>query len=50
VFVVLGLLLPAASVAISLLLYRTLLRRFGVGNPIHPGDTPEGGSPSGRTR
>ena len=35
-FVVLGLLLPAASVAITLLLYRRLLRRFGVGNLTHP--------------
>lgn len=36
-FVVLGLLLPAASVAITLLLYRRLLRRFGVGKLGHPG-------------
>ena len=35
-FVVLGLLLPAACVAITLLLYRRLLRRFGVGNLTHP--------------
>jgi Mg2+ and Co2+ transporter CorA len=35
-FVVLGLLLPATSVAITLLLYRRLLRRFGVGNLTHP--------------
>ena len=36
-FVVAGLLLPAASVAITLLLYRRLLRRFGVGNLTRPG-------------
>jgi Mg2+ and Co2+ transporter CorA len=35
-FVVLGLLLPAAIVAITLLLYRRLLRRFGVGKLTHP--------------
>ena len=35
-FVVLGLLLPAASIAITLLRYRRLLRRFGVGNLTHP--------------
>ena len=35
-FVVLGLLLPAATVAVTLLLYRRLLRRFGVGKLTHP--------------
>jgi Mg2+ and Co2+ transporter CorA len=35
-FVVLGLLLPAASIAITLLWYRRLLRRFGVGKLTHP--------------
>lgn len=36
-FVVLGLLLPAVIVAITLLLYDRLLRRFGVGKLTHPG-------------
>jgi Mg2+ and Co2+ transporter CorA len=35
-FVLGGLLLPAASVAITLLLYRRLLRRLGVGKLTHP--------------
>lgn len=35
-FVVLGLLLPAASVTVTLLLYRRLLRRFGVGKLTQP--------------
>jgi hypothetical protein len=46
-FVLLGLLLPAATVAMTLLLYSRLLRRLGVGNsPTHdhiPGQPPPGG-------
>ncbi len=36
-FVLAGLLLPAASVAITLLFYRRLLRQFGIGKLTHPG-------------
>jgi magnesium transporter len=49
VFVVLGLLLPAASVAITLLLWRRLLRRFGVGKLAEPGSHADGGGDSGQT-
>ena len=34
-FVLAGLLLPAATVAITLLLYRRLLRQFGIGKLTH---------------
>jgi hypothetical protein len=49
VFVVLGLLLPAASVAITLLLWRRLLRRFEVGKLAEPGSHADGGGDSGQT-
>ena len=40
-FVLAGLLLPAASVAITLLFYRRLLRQFGIGKLTHPDRAPD---------